>query len=277
MFGGLSRGAMWVVCALGVAAVHLLAWPGMIWLTRLQPDDAGINSSVALLTISLFAWMAAQGLLGSARTLQERGSLDLLLGSPLPARLVLASRALATAANSFGSAAILVLPAANIAAYLEGPGWLGAYPALLSLALVGTSIGLAVAIGLFLAFGARRARAHRPAQRGDHRRRVPAGDADRRPAAGQRAQRRRRPPRQLGCRRDPRSRRAVVAAGRGLSRRRGGDRLADRDLGRAVRGGRHDAERQLRPGRPDCRGRPGRCAGPTSAIVPPPAPGSAPA
>jgi ABC-2 type transport system permease protein len=158
LFGRLTSGGTWVVCAVGVIALHLLAWPAMIWLTHLQQDDAGINSSIAILSFSVFAWMVAQGLLGTARTLQERGTLDLLLASPLPARLVLASRAMATAANSFGSAAILVLPAANVAAYLRGPAWLGAYPALLALALIGTSGGLAVAIGLFLALSPRRAR-----------------------------------------------------------------------------------------------------------------------
>jgi ABC-2 type transport system permease protein len=158
LFGRLTPGGTWVMCVVGVVALHLLAWPAMIWLTRLQQDDAGINSSMAILSFSVFAWMVAQGLLGTARTLQERGNLDLLLASPLPARLVLASRAIATAANSFGSAAILMLPAANVAAYLQGPAWLGAYPALLGLALIGTSVGLAVAIGLFLALGPRRAR-----------------------------------------------------------------------------------------------------------------------
>ena len=85
--------------------------------------------------------MTAQGLLGTARTLQERGSIDLLLASPLPVRLILASRALAIAASSFGSVALLVLPVANVGAVLDGPAWLAAYPALLALSLIGTAVG----------------------------------------------------------------------------------------------------------------------------------------
>ena len=90
---------------------------------------------VAVLAFSVFAWMIAQGLLGTSRTLQERGSSDLLFSSPLPVRLVLASRATATAASSFGSVGLLVLPVANMAALLDGPAWLAAYPALLALSL----------------------------------------------------------------------------------------------------------------------------------------------
>jgi ABC-2 type transport system permease protein len=158
LFGSLTPGGTWVVCAVCVAALHLLAWPAMVWLTH--PENVGGlgSSGIAMVTLSVLAWMAAQGLLLATRTLQERGHLDLLLGSPLPARTVLASRAIAIAANSFGSAAILALPAANIGAVLDGPAWLGIYPTLLALSLVGTACGLAAAIGLFLAFGPRRAR-----------------------------------------------------------------------------------------------------------------------
>ena len=126
------------------------------------------------LMFSVLAWMIAQGLLGTSRTLQERGSGDLLLSSPLPVRLVLASRAAATAASSFGSVGLLVLPVADMGRLLDGPAWLAAYPALLALALIGTAAGLAAAIGLFLVLDPRRARAYRAAVRGAGGRRVPA-------------------------------------------------------------------------------------------------------
>jgi ABC-2 type transport system permease protein len=55
---------------------------------------------------------------------------------------------------------LLVLPVANVAVFLDGPAWLAAYPALFALSLIGTSVGLAAAIGLFLKLEARRARAY---------------------------------------------------------------------------------------------------------------------
>ena len=49
-----------------------------------------------------------------------------MLASPLPVRRMLAARALAIAASSLGSIAILVLPVANVGAVLDGPAgcWL---------------------------------------------------------------------------------------------------------------------------------------------------------
>ena len=161
MFARLSPRAMWAVLVAGAIALHLVAWPVAAWLVRLLHESSATSTSAAaVLVLSVFAWMIAQGLLGTSRTLQERGSSDLLFSSPLPVRLVLASRAAATAASSFGSVGLLVLPVANVGVLLDGPSWLAAYPALFALSLIGTTAGLAAAIGLFLVLDARRARAY---------------------------------------------------------------------------------------------------------------------
>jgi ABC-2 type transport system permease protein len=161
MFTRLSARATWAALAGGAIALHLAAWPVAVWLVRVQRDGGATSTSaVAVLVFSVLAWMTAQGLLGTSRSLQERGSSDLLFSSPLPVRLVLAARAAATAASSFGSVGLLVLPVANMAVLLGTPAWLAAYPALLALSLIGTTIGLAAAIGLFLVLDARRARAY---------------------------------------------------------------------------------------------------------------------
>lgn len=161
MFARLSPLATWAVLAGGVVGLHLVAWPVAAWLVALLHEgSATATSMVAVLVFSVLAWMVAQGLLGMSRTLQERGSSDLLFSSPLPVRLVLASRATATAASSFGSVGLLVLPVADMAVVLDGPAWLAAYPTLFALSLIGTAVGLAVAIGLFLKLEARRARAY---------------------------------------------------------------------------------------------------------------------
>ena len=161
MFSRLSSRATWAILIGGVIGLHLVAWPVAAWLVPLlREGGSGSASAVAVLAFSVFAWMIAQGLLATSRTLQERGSSDLLFSSPLPVRLVLASRAATTAASSFGSVGLLVLPVADMALLLDGPLWLAAYPALLSLSLIGTAAGLAAAIGLFLMLDARRARAY---------------------------------------------------------------------------------------------------------------------
>jgi ABC-2 type transport system permease protein len=156
MFGRLTPAAMLAVCLAGGIVLHLLAWPIVVWL-KIESGRGGLPT-IAIPIFCILAWMSAQGLLGTARALQERGAMDLLLASPLPVRLVLASRLAATAASSFGSVALLVLPAANMGALVVSPTWLAAYPTLLALALVGTVVGMAIAIGLFLCCDPRRAR-----------------------------------------------------------------------------------------------------------------------
>ena len=159
MFGRLTPVATWAVCIAGVVILHLLAWPIVLWLVRLKLGSGTASLAAGAIPVfCILAWMAAQGLLGTARTLQERGGMDLLLASPLPVRLILASRLMSIAASSFGSVALLVLPVANMAAILDGPAWLAVYPTLLALALIGTVVGMAVAIGLFLWLDPRRAR-----------------------------------------------------------------------------------------------------------------------
>jgi len=160
MFARLSPRATWLVLAACVLALHLIAWPLAAWLVpMLHESGATSSSAVAALIFSVFAWMIAQGLLATSRTLQERGIGDLLFSSPLPVRLVLAARASATAASSFASVGLLALPVADMGVLLDGRSWLAAYPVLFALSLIGTAAGLAGAIGLFLLLDARRARA----------------------------------------------------------------------------------------------------------------------
>jgi ABC-2 type transport system permease protein len=159
MFGRLTPIATWAVCVAGLIVVHLIAWRIMVFLPRLKPElDSAGPAAGAVPVFFVLAWISAHGLLGASRTLQERGSMDLMLASPLPVRLILASRLISIAASSFGSVALLVLPLANVAAILHGRAWLAAYPTLLALSLIGTVVGMAVAIGLFRSCDPRRAR-----------------------------------------------------------------------------------------------------------------------
>ncbi len=139
-----------------LVAMHALAWGAF----SLRASTPGLFSPQALATAAIGAllWMIAQGLLGATRSLYERGSLELLFASPLPAWKAVASRAVSIAATSVAALAPLLFPLANVGALQDGSAWLSMYPILVAMALSGTAVGLMIAIALFNAAGARRAR-----------------------------------------------------------------------------------------------------------------------
>ncbi len=158
MTGGARPRTLGALIACGVLVLHLVAWPAVLLIRpHVQGIDAG-TTPIAIATLCIFTWMIAQGLFATTRTLFDRGDLDLLLGAPLPAARILAAKAVAIAASTLGSIALLVLPLANMSAVLGGPAWLAAYPALIALALLATALGLGISIGLFFLVGPRRAR-----------------------------------------------------------------------------------------------------------------------
>jgi ABC-2 type transport system permease protein len=158
MFMRLSRPAALMAALIVIVGAHAIAWPVAAWLGPLGRIVDSHHSGAMVALVCVLAWMTSQGLLGGARTLIDRGNLDLLLASPLPAATVLVSRAVAIAASGFGSVAVLAMPVAHMGALLHGPGWLVLYPLLAALALVGGILGLALAVWLCLALGPRRAR-----------------------------------------------------------------------------------------------------------------------
>ena len=158
MFGSLSARRAILALVAAVVALHALAWPAARWIvTHIHNLDA-----VALPVIGIgggmFTWMIAQSVFSATRTLFDRADLDLLLGSPLPASRVIAAKAIAIAVGTLGSIAVIALPVANMSAIQDSPSWLIAYPLLAALGLIATSFGLAIAMGLYLLFGPRRAR-----------------------------------------------------------------------------------------------------------------------
>ena len=158
MLGGASVVGLMGLFVGGILVLHLVAWPALLLLEpHIHGDDATIMP-IATAVFCIFTWMIAQGLFSVTRTLYDRGDLDLLLGSPLPAARILAAKAAAIAASTFGSIALLVVPLANVGALLGEPAWLAVYPTLVALALIATSLGLGLSIGLFFLLGARRAR-----------------------------------------------------------------------------------------------------------------------
>ena len=140
------------------SALHLAAWPVAHWLPPvLLGAHASPEAAIGLLGAAFF-WMAAQSLFAATRMLFDRGDLGLLLSAPVPARVILASKAAAIMAATLASVSILILPVANMGALFESPSWLGVYPVILGLGLIATALGLSVAMVLFRLFGPRRAR-----------------------------------------------------------------------------------------------------------------------
>ncbi|HEY1604314.1 MAG TPA: hypothetical protein VGF77_01800 [Allosphingosinicella sp.] len=138
--------ALGIMIALALRDVPLAPKPN--WL---------VIGNAALLVILTF--MTTQSLMIALRTLFEKSDLDLLLSSPLPEGRVLAAKLLGIAASATITYFLLFLPLALPVAILGHPRLLAFVPVVAALAMLAASIGLALAILLVRAIGARGARA----------------------------------------------------------------------------------------------------------------------
>jgi ABC-2 type transport system permease protein len=159
VFGSLSRGRILLLIGAAIIALHAIAYPAAKWLAA-TGRDAGPDLVATLASGVLFVlpWIIAQAMIATTRSLFSRGDLDLLFAAPVSARTVLAARSLAIAVDGVGSAAILLLPLANMNALIGRWTWLAVYPALAATGLFGSAVGIALALALFAALGPRRAR-----------------------------------------------------------------------------------------------------------------------
>lgn len=160
LFGNASPRLIAFAGAGATVVLFLAAWPTVRWLSPQIHGNGSPAASMVVIAICTFTWMIAQSLFGATRALFDRGDLDLLLGSPLSATRVFAAKAAAIAASTFGSIAVLTVPIAIVGALIDRHAWLGFIPALIALALIATSLALAIAIGLFFMTGPRRARVY---------------------------------------------------------------------------------------------------------------------
>lgn len=140
-----------------VVVAHVI---GAVVAVRLgtRPFETSGTTTAMVVMVALVVWMIAHGLFATARTIVVRGDLDLLLGSPLSPRRVLAAKLAAIAAGNIGSVAVLMLPLANAGALIVDGRWLLVYPLLLAFGLIATAIAVAIGLAMFLAFGSQRAR-----------------------------------------------------------------------------------------------------------------------
>ena len=150
-----------LVVAAAVLIAHAAAWPVARWIAAASADPARaglIQGGLAATLAFVASWMVAQALMTVTRALYLRGDLDLLLAAPLPAAKIVAARAVGMVSEGLGSGGLFLLPIANMLALQGYMQWLGLYPVLLAMALATSSVGLALALGLFQLVGPKRAR-----------------------------------------------------------------------------------------------------------------------
>jgi ABC-2 type transport system permease protein len=108
-------------------------------------------------TWALILAMLAAAIPGALSAMFERGDLDLLLASPLPARKVFMARGLGIAANVTQVFLYLLSPVANVGLLFGFPRLLALYPVLPALALGVTALGILASLAMVRVLGARRA------------------------------------------------------------------------------------------------------------------------
>lgn len=156
--GKVNRGVitMAVVICILAAAVGL---PIAFALSSVQiPMRPEVVLGVDLALVFLFTLMLSGTLAAATQVFFLRGDLDLLLSSPLPARRVLTARCVGMAVNAASLFLLLVSPMVLPTILFGHPEWLTVYPVLISLSLLATMVGLAIAVGLFALIGPRATR-----------------------------------------------------------------------------------------------------------------------
>ncbi len=154
--GSSARKAAWVTSGVGrivlLGLAHLVAW-SMITSWR----TAGVGAP-GLPCLVLLALLVMAALHRSLEVLYNRGDLSLLLASPVPPRVVLATRLLdVTATTLLGSAAI-VIPVVDCAVLVLGPRPAWAYAARIATTAVVVPAAILATVVAVERFGARRAR-----------------------------------------------------------------------------------------------------------------------
>ncbi|HEY1780124.1 MAG TPA: hypothetical protein VGG79_06770 [Roseiarcus sp.] len=161
MFGALTPAGLAILVALLLLALHAAAWPIAGWLIAIEDGPDGVARMTAIIASGvalILPWIIGQSTTEFTRALFQRSDLELILSSPVDAHSLLAARALSIAIGAVASVGLLLAPLADVAALRGHPHWLALYPALLAAGLAGTGLAVALAMGLFLTVGPRRAR-----------------------------------------------------------------------------------------------------------------------
>lgn len=148
------------VAVLFAVGLHALAY-GL--LAPALEDGVSASSKIVLVMVAAtgllaFFMMMSQALESVTRAFYTRSDLELILSSPASPRHVFAVRIVALTLTTTVMSMMLMAPFINVAAFVNDPAWLAAYPVLVAIAMVATGIAVWVMMVLFRLIGAARTR-----------------------------------------------------------------------------------------------------------------------
>ncbi|MBK8476098.1 MAG: hypothetical protein IPL39_07220 [Opitutaceae bacterium] len=146
---------------LGGVVLHLLMLgflhlPAFFVLSSFTRSSTPGGAEFAALLATLLILAAA--LQRSLETLYNRGDLPLLLSSPVPLRVIVATRLADIACTTFLGSALFIIPLLNAAVLVLGPRWLWGWLAWLAATALLVPLALGLTLGAVRRLGARRAR-----------------------------------------------------------------------------------------------------------------------
>ncbi len=154
--GSAAKKAAWVTSGVGrlvlLGLAHLVAWSMLVsW------RSAGLDSP-GLPCLVLLALLVMAALHRSLEVLYNRGDLSLLLASPVPPRVVLATRLLDVTTTTLLGTAAIVIPVVDCAIVLVGTQHAWAFAAWVAATMAVVPAAILTTVVAVERFGARRAR-----------------------------------------------------------------------------------------------------------------------
>ena len=153
-----TRRAM-VGIAVFAAGLHLIAY---LLLSKFFVDDTPLDlTAMTMISVSVvlsFTMILSQAMESVTRAFYARDDLDLILSSPAPSRDMFLVRIAMMGLTSWVMSVLLTAPFLNVAAALDGPGWLAGYLVMLAVSLLATGTAVLMTLALFRTVGAKRTR-----------------------------------------------------------------------------------------------------------------------
>lgn len=158
---GAISGTSVTFLVIGQVLLHGIALVMAIGMSMQSGVSSPGDARLILLTSGLLAMlmlMTSRSLAGAVQSLYTRGDLDLLLASPVDRRAILGVRMGAIVLTVALEVALLVWPFANVFVLFGRFVWFKAYLLVPAMAMLATSIGLALTLLSFRTLGPRRTR-----------------------------------------------------------------------------------------------------------------------
>lgn len=158
---GQINGASVTFLVIAQVLLHLVALAMMFMPSSPRGSAQSLLTTQLLLSsglIGMLLLMLSRALAGAVQSLYTRADLDLLLSSPVDRRAVIGVRIGSIALTVALEVALLVWPFANVFVLFGREAWFKAYLLVPAMAMLATSIGLAVTLLCFRTLGPRRTR-----------------------------------------------------------------------------------------------------------------------